>query len=772
MFALAAAAAVAVPLTTATAASAASADHRGLSALVRYTENGVPHIKANDFAGLGYGYGYAAAKDNICQIADLYVTLNAQRSEYFGPDKPANSALGSASTSLASDLYFQQVNDSRVVEQVLRQRPPLGPRQEARETIGGYVAGYNRFVAERRITDPACRGAAWVRPISEIDVYRHLHALSTMSGQALLADQIATAQPPAGQAQAAAVPPDAARKRADALEVTKDMGSNGFAFGRDATAGAKSLLLGNPHFPWHGGRRFWQSQLTIPGKLDVSGASLLGLPFVQIGYTKDIAWTHTVATPRTFGFYQLQLVPGSPTTYLVDGKPEQMTSRKVTVRSRNADGSLGQVERTLWSTRYGPVIGEAFDLPLGWTSSTAYVLRDANWGNIRSVNTWFEIAQARDTRGIVKALSDTQGSPWVNTIATDRSGNATYADIQVVPHITDDLARQCNTPLGAAVFPSTGVAVLDGAKTSCAWGNDRDAVAPGLLGPAKQPVLTRADYVANSNDSAWLTNPAAPITNYPRIIGDVATERGPRTRMAITELNGKRFSRQAIQDTLFTDRSLIGQVAADDTAKMCDTLPNVADACAAVRHWDKTYSTGSRGALLFERFWAKMPDIPEDPWKVPFDAADPIHTPNTLNTDSPAIRKAFTDAVAEMRAAKIPMDAPLGEYQYVVRNGERIPVHGGPNSLGVLNMQIPAWDPAKGNTELVHGSSYIQAVAFDGGHCPDVRTLLTYSQSTDPTSPYHADQTKLFSEGKWVRGRFCEHEILTSPALKILHLRS
>ena len=35
---------------------------------------------ATDFAGLGFGYGYAAAKDNICVLADTYVTVNGERS--------------------------------------------------------------------------------------------------------------------------------------------------------------------------------------------------------------------------------------------------------------------------------------------------------------------------------------------------------------------------------------------------------------------------------------------------------------------------------------------------------------------------------------------------------------------------------------------------------------------------------------------------------------------------------------------------------------------
>jgi hypothetical protein len=40
-------------------------------------------------------------------------------------------------------------------------------------------------------------------------------------------------------------------------------------------------------------------RLTIPGRFDVAGASLLGMPFVQIGHTADAAWTHTVSTPVT-----------------------------------------------------------------------------------------------------------------------------------------------------------------------------------------------------------------------------------------------------------------------------------------------------------------------------------------------------------------------------------------------------------------------------------------------------------------------------------------
>jgi acyl-homoserine-lactone acylase len=235
--------------------------------------------------------------------------------------------------------------------------------------------------------------------------------------------------------------------------------------------------------------------------------------------------------------------------------------------------------------------------------------------------------------------------------------------------------------------------------------------------------------------------------------------------MALTELDGRRFSRQSIQDMLFSDRSLIGEMTIGDVLKMCSTLPDVADACSALGRWDRKFTSASRGALLFERFWAK---VPPGSWQVPFSAADPVGTPNTLNTGSPLVRKAFTDAVAELKAAAIALDAPLRDNQYVVRNGERIGLHGAPGQLGVLNVLTPLWD--RGNVEIVHGSSYIQAVSFDGSACPDARTLLTYSQSSDPASPYFSDQTKLFAQGKWVRARHCEKDILSSPDLKVVHL--
>ncbi|WSM37975.1 penicillin acylase family protein (plasmid) [Streptomyces cellulosae] len=773
----------------------------GRQVVIRYTEYGIPHIKASDFDGLGLGYGYAAAKDNICLLADTYLTVDAERSRYLGADAPANSALGVAADSLTSDLYFQQVKDSGIVERLAGMGPPDGPEPDVKKLVSGYVEGYNRYLSEtgvNHLTDPACRGAAWVRPITELDVYRHLYAITTVTGSGQLMNAITASQPPTSAAAAAAAsaaqvsPTEAARRvrAARDAEQAESMGSNAIAVGSAGTTAGGSVLLGNPHFPWQGARRFWQSQLTIPGKFNVSGASLLGFPAILIGHNQDVAWSHTVSTATTFGLYQVQTVPGSPTTYLVDGKPEKMRGRSVTVEVRQPDGSLGSVERTLWSTRYGPVVNAIPGISLPW-GTTAYSVRDANATNLRALNAWLRIGRAHDTGDIADALTTTQGLPWVNTIATDRTGSALYADIQVVPHVTNELAADCSTPLGKQVFAANGLAVLDGSRGTCAWGSDSDAVEPGILGPSRLPKLTRDDYVANSNDSPWLANPAAPLIDYPRIVGDIGTTRSVRTQEGITAvrrrlsgtdgLPGKGFSLDTMRRTLFSDHSRVAELAAADTARMCASFEDgkapsssgpvdVSTACAALESWDGSYRVGSRGALLFARFAARLSSVPGGAWQSPFDPADPVNTPNTLATTNSAVQRAFGDAAAELTAAGIALDAPLGQNQYVTRGANRMAIHGAPNSLGVLNVITPVWDAEKGNTEVVYGSSFIQVVEFTAGRSPKTSTLLTYSQSADPTSAHYADQTALFSAGRWVTDRFTERDIASSPRLRVHRL--
>jgi acyl-homoserine-lactone acylase len=196
----------------------------------------------------------------------------------------------------------------------------------------------------------------------------------------------------------------------------------------------------------------------------------------------------------------------------------------------------------------------------------------------------------------------------------------------------------------------------------------------------------------------------------------------------------------------------------------------VSEACQVLARWDLRNDVGSRGVLLFDAYWNVItarfrPGQWGTLFTVPFDPADPLHTPRTLNTAHAAIPTALADAVNAMDAAGIPLDASLGDHQYVVRDGRQIPISGGSGRTGVVNTIEAVRDQTGASSEVRWGSSFIFVTSFDGDRCPDTRTLLTYSQSADPTSAHHSDQTELFASKRWVTERFCEKDIRTSPGM-------
>ncbi|MFE3685789.1 MULTISPECIES: penicillin acylase family protein [Streptomyces] len=785
-------------------ATAASAAAQGPDKpTIRYTEYGIPHIIASNWEGLGTGYGYAAAKDNICTLADTYLMVNAQRSRYLGPDGRASPGeQQNTTTNLNSDLYFQRINDNHVVERLLDKPAPEGPEPEVKEAIRGYVQGYNRYLAEtgvNNITDPACRGAAWVRPITELDVYRHAHAEIIMGSADALLDGEVNAVPPGASAAAppASTPARTAEKIRDAMAASRQqsMGSNALAVGSQGVAGgAGSIMLANPHFPWQGKNRMWQSQLTIPGKVNVSGGSLLGFPAVNIGHNDDVAWSHTIATVAPFGLFDVQVDPLHPTNYLVDGAWQPMTSQQVAVDVLNKDGSLGKVTRTLWSTRYGPITSSMQGVALPWVVS-AHAVRDVNMDNLRALNTWFHLDQATDVHDVVNTLETTEGVPFFNTIASDRKGNALYADIQATPNITDEHAQSCLTATGQLLFNQAlrlpnvpPVSIFDGKRSACDWPDDPNAVAPGLLDPHKQPRLIRSDFAGNANDSAWLANPEQPLS-FPRVMGDTAQPRSLRTQELILtaqnringtdDLPGRGFTPENMRQLLFADNSRAADLALDATVTMCRSQPfglilvdgnlvNVSEACPILAAWkDHNYGADSRGSVLFENYWANLLAGQANeklPWRVPFDPKDPVHTPNSLDPGSSAVRDAFGRAVLAMRRAGFPLNAPLSDVQRITRGAEQIPIHGGISELGVLNVVTPG--QVDGKLDITFGSSFIQQVRFTADGPPQAASVLTYSQSANPNSPHYADQTKLFSAGQWVTERYTEDQIAASPVLE------
>jgi len=681
-----AAAGVVATLTLLSAATTAGAAER-YDVTVARTQFGIPHIKAKDYASLGYGYAHALAQDTVCTVAEAYVTANAERSRYFGPDgRYAIRGNGSTASNLNSDFFYQRIKDRKTVERLLSVPPPVGPKPELKEALEGYVAGWNAWLREvggpAGISDPTCRGKDWVRPITVMDVYQRFYGASLLASAGVAIDGIAGAQPATGpvdaEASVGSLAPGEVDRRLGGL------GSNAYAIGRAGSQDGHGLLYGNPHFPWQGPERFYQAHLTIPGKLDVTGGSLLGVPIVNIGTTKGVAWSHTVSTARRFVPYQLTLVPGSLTSYLEDGQVRQMTADKVTVQARGEGGKLGPRTRTLWSSHHGPILTSILGLPIfPWTPATAYALHDGNAENFgRLLNHFFEVNHAQTVDDIDGILKKYLGIPWVNTIAADTAGNAYYADVGSIPHIDRQKYVDCETPLGVALDQAQRLPVLDGSRSACLPGSDPDAIVPGILGPGKLPVLRRDDHVSNMNDSYWLTNPLAPLEGFSRIIGDERTQRSLRTRLGIKQLQeriagtdglaGKGFTLENLMTVGVGNRVYSGEIWRDDLVAGC-----ASEACEVLRAWDLHNDLDSKGAILWQRFVTRLTGVapvalpgPAGPYAGTFDPNDAVNTPSGLNKANPTVEYALEQAISDVQGARLPLDATLRQGQTVTRRGE------------------------------------------------------------------------------------------------------
>ena len=720
----------------------ADVDHR-YNVDIRWTSYGIPHVKADDWGSLGYGFAYATATDGICVFAHEVVKANGTLSADFG----------ASDENLASDTFYRAIITPDKV-----QKNAAAMSNNMRAYSSGFVAGYNRFINDNKQNLPAaCAGEKWIRPINELELGRMFIAFGIRYGTGNFTAGIAAAAPPGEPV--ATVQLD--------YDVTPKIGSNAIALGSDLTQSGKGILFGNPHYPWHGPARFHMIHTTIPGELDTMGASLLSGSFVVIGFNKDIAWTHTVSTALRLTLFELELNPENSMQYRYGDEYRDIEMIQVAVPLAEGDS-----KQTIYMTHHGPVL-VSDELP--WTQTRAFAVRDALLNNDAAFSTYEALQTAASVADVEAAISK-QGIYFVNTIAADRHGSAFYADISSTPHLDMDILTNCRRDV-TGLPPQ--VVVLDGSSPECEWRDDPRSAIPGNLPADEMPRATSTRYFTNSNDSYWLSNPDEPLEGYLPTIGPEKSARTLRTRAGLVFLDerlemGNKLKPDDIQSLLLSHRHFGAELLLDDVLALCGNDSEIASSCDVLRAWDRTANIDSRGMQVWTEFWEIARHI-DDLYAVPFDPDDAVNTPRGIATDNPVVRDAVREALAAAQKrlidAGIEPDMPWGDVQFAERNGTRIPVPGGPGRHGMFSYINTDLTNGKGYTPIVHGNSYIQVVTWDDDGVPDARGILTYSQSPEADSPHYYDQTELYARGEWLQLPFTDEEILADPHLRILTLR-
>ncbi len=786
------------------------------SAEIRRTEFGIPHIKAEDWGSLGYGYGYAYSQDNFCVTMREIAQAGGRWAEITG-------------NSVERDHLWRYLNGSKeeFKEDFFDSLP-----QRDRDLVTGFAAGMNRYLDETGIDnlpdgENGCRGEPWVYSFDQLDLMMYLRkiALQASTDQGIVRDAILSVQGPPSQQVASANLQSLSTSLYDNLRVLgenirpSEVGSNAIALGGDATQSGSGMLLGNPHQPWNGSGRWYEAHLTIPGEYDAAGASLQGLPWIGIGFTRDLAWTHTVDYATRFTLYEVTLNPDNPMQYDYDGEWRDIDATTVSAQQLQEDGSLTTVERTFYSTQYGLVLDLGGVDPAigGWPTAagTLITMRDANLDTgLRSLTQWVEKAQASDMEGFRFALRHI-GNPVFHEFAADRHGDMYYGQISAVPHVTQAQLDDCqNGIMGIVSSLSTNAFTgLDGSRSECEWGEDADSPAEtNVYGLEAHPQILGRGAAGNSNNSYWLSDATRPLEGFPVVFGWMGHEGNQQfMRTRITHImiadrlagtdslsDAPLFTLETLKTVMYSNRVHAAEITLDDvlqicseflTAEIADRNPTadeaLTDTCNVLETWDRLADVESRGTQVFVEFWGGIRGelgsqfqnvvIGDEFWAVDYDPTDPIGTPRGIDTAVEANRDLviamLLRAHQRLTDAGVALDAPWGETQFLERNEEDVAIHGGLGQAGIFGA-ISSGLGEGGYRNPGSGNSYIQAVTWDGSDCPIADTMLVHSQSVQPTSPHYADQTRLYAKKEWVRFPFCEEEIQAAQIGETLVLES
>ena len=686
----------------------------------------IPHIYGPDVLTVVRGLGYAEMENHAETLLMNVAAARGRSAEYFG--------AGANNANVASDI---QVRTEGIPRRAQRWIDRGGAEQRA--IIDAFAAGVNEYAARHGDTiDPMFRR---VLPFVPTDVtageQNSIH-FTFMPEQDNIPALIAAWQT-GGIAAANAL----------ARNLTPS-GSNGWAIAPKKSVSGNAILMGNPHLPWGNnapipglGLYQWMEANLVVGDpsrpaLNASGVVFMGSPFLGIGYSDDIGWTHTNNTIQNTNLYELTLNANG--TYAYGNGTRPLRHRTDTVRVRQADGSLAAQTIDIYKSVQGPIVAR--------NGGKALALKVAGLHQPSMVTQYWNMIEAHDLSQFIAANAALQ-MPFFNVVYADRDGRIMYLFG----------GRQ---PVRAGGDWGKYDGILDGSDPSLVWQRTLDWFQlPRAIDPP-------GGFVANSNNPPWTSSFPQTATNdpanFPAYVApefmDLRPQNAARFLLATgrlttrTVLAGKESVHMLLADRVAPDLIAAARASGDATA---------GKAAAVLAAWDHNADATSKGAVLFERWWTLVsadPAIAKDTtenfysphpmFRVGWSESDPLNTPRGLADAASAVPDLIAAAqqvqatygaldVAWGAAHKVVLVSHDATYQNVTPVADD-PVNGSDGLFGPVRVVngFPAPD-GTGDQWSYGGDGYVQIVEFTR-HGAEAESLLNYGNASRPGSPHITDQ--------------------------------
>jgi acyl-homoserine-lactone acylase len=241
--------------------------------------------------------------------------------------------------------------------------------------------------------------------------------------------------------------------------------------------------MGNPHLPWGNntpippinglGIYQWMEANLVIGDpenptLNASGVAIVGAPFLGIGYSDKVGWTHTNNTIQNTNLYELTLNPDG-ITYKFGNGVRPLLCRPDAIKVRQAN----DISFRICASVHGPVTAR--------NGNKALALRVAGLEQPSIVSQYWGMIQAHNVKEFIAANSALQ-MPFFNVIYADSDGHTLYLFGGQQPVRPDgDWGKYSG--------------ILDGSDRSLLWTR--------TFSWWDLPRAIDPDFVANSNNPPW-----------------------------------------------------------------------------------------------------------------------------------------------------------------------------------------------------------------------------------------------------------------------------
>ncbi len=672
---------------------------------------GVPHIVSETDAGAVYGYMYAQAQDNFWQIEDSYIQALGRYAEVVGEQGVASDYLNRALrlTSLAQAEYktlpreFKALLDAGA--KALNDAVATGAKPRLIERFEPWhILAHAKFYQYQLFVFGRARiGNDEILALSQ-------SLLGSLTPNNFDLGSLALAS------------------RNRVADAHQHAGSNTWAVHGSRTTSGDTYLFINPHQPYFGPGQWYEGHVQSAQGLVFSGASFFGTPFPTIGHNGQLGWSHTVNSPDIVDVYALDVhTDEGSMRYRYDGGFRPVERWQEEVKVKTEDG-FEQRSFEFLRSHHGPILAKRDGRHLA--------VRMAQFVEGGQLQQRFAMVKSRSLDEFKRALGRL-ATPMFNTMYADREGNIFYAYYGAVPR---------RDPQFDWLQP------VDGGDTRAEW--------QGYHSLEELPTLTNPEpgYLQNCNATPFLaTGYGANLerSKFPKYM--VAEEDNNRSKMSRVLLAGdEKFSWKKFKKMTWDTRVIEADVELPRLAQefIARDVPGEAGEAAkkAIRSlllWDRMATTGSTETSLYFFYRNAM---------VRGGITDPVlallHAIELMESTYGTTKVRWGDINRLQRAHT----SGLEDFDDEALS---LPIAGGPgNPFGtIFNFYTR---PKSGQKKMygVAGHSFVSVVRFsDEAHA---ESILVFGANSDPDSPHHFDQSRLFAKQQYKRAWFSEPDVVAN----------